>query len=149
MQCPRGAGIFSFGPVWPHPVVTGLTMTFAFLCGCSPVLEQPTSSCMPQAEPTKSVLACIGASKTVIWHGAYSGTTPKPLQLWSTRDLRSLRRPRPHHLKSDLVAKGTKRTSTGVVKSTYSGTNKLKGSQTYCKAFGRAVGQLARTWVSH
>jgi len=123
-------------------------MTFSFFCGNSPVLEQPTTSCMPKAEPMKSVLAGMAASKAVIWHGAYSGTTPKPLQLWSPRDLRPLVRPRPRHLKSDLVKKGTKRTSDGVVKDTYSGTKDLKASQTYCQQFGRAIGTLARTWVN-
>ena len=129
-------------------VVSGLTMTFSFFCGNSPVLEQPTTSCLPKAQPMKSVLAGMAASKHVVWHGAYSDTTPKPLQLWSPRDLGPLVRPRPRHLKSDLVKKGTKRTSDGVVKDTYSGTkDKLKDSQTYCRPFGRAIGILAQTWV--
>ena len=124
-------------------------MTFAFFCGCSPVLEQPTSSSMPKAEPTKSVLVGIAASKNVIWHGAYSHTTPKPLQVWSPRDLSALVLPRPRDLVSDLVKKGTKHTADGQVKSTYTGTrNKLKASQSYCRAFGSAVATLARTWVN-
>ena len=149
-QAPGPGGLKTFGVAWMNPqVVTGLTMTFAFFCGCSPVLEQPTSSSMPKAEPTKSVLAGMGASKHIIWHGAYSGTTPKPLQVWSPRDMSSLVRPRPRLLKSDLVNKGTKRTADGVLKTTYSGTkDKLKASQTYCKQFGRAMGTLAQTWVS-
>jgi hypothetical protein len=103
---------------------------------------------MPKVEPLKSVLACVEASKEVIWHGAYSGTTPKPLQLWSPRDLSSLVRPRPRNLESDLVKKGTKRTADGELKNTYSGTkDKLRASQTYCQQFGRAMGRLAHTWV--
>lgn len=104
---------------------------------------------MPKADPTKSVLAGMGASKHIIWHGAYGGTTPKPLQVWSPQDLRPLVRRRPLNLASDLVLKGTKRTSDGVEKHTYTGTKgKLKASQTYCNQFGRAVGTLARTWVN-
>jgi len=129
-------------------VVSGLTMTFAFFCGNSPVLEQPAGSCMPKAEPLKSVLEGMSASKHIIWHGAYSHTTPKPLQLWSPQHLGSLVRPRPRHLKSDLVKRGTKRTSDGVVK-TYSGAKDLlRGSQTYCPPFARAMGTLAQTWVN-
>jgi hypothetical protein len=129
-------------------VVTALTMTFAYLCGCSPVLEQPVTSCMPKAEPMQSVLGGIAASKHVIWHGAYSRTTPKPLQVWSSRNLSSLVQPRPVDLKSDLVNRCKKRTIDGQLRSTYTGTrNKLKASQTYCNAFGRAVATLARTFV--
>ena len=129
-------------------VVTALTMTFAYLCGCSPALEQPVTSCMPHAEPMKSVLGGIAASKYVIWHGAYSRTSPKPLQVWSPRDLSTLVRPRPVDLTSDLVKIGKKRTIDGQLKSTYTGSrDKLKASQAYCKAFGMAVATLARTFV--
>ena len=96
----------------------------------------------------KSVLGGIAASKYVIWHGSYSGTSPKPLQVWSSRDLSTLVRPRPVGLKSDLVKRGKKRTSDGQMKSTFTGIHtKLKSSQAYCKPFGKAVATLARTFV--
>ena len=44
-------------------VVTALAMMFAHFCGCSPVLEQPTTSCMPKAEPLQAVLHGIGSKK--------------------------------------------------------------------------------------
>ena len=47
--------------------VTALTVTFSYFCGCSPAFEQPTSSCMPKAEPMKSVLGGIAASRRIIW----------------------------------------------------------------------------------
>ena len=129
-------------------VVTALTMTFSYFCGCSPVLEQPVSSCMPKAEPMQSVLEGIAASSHIIWHGAYSRTTPKPLQVWSFQDLSTLQRPRPRHLVSDLSKKGTKRNTDGSLVTTYTGNkDKLKASQSYCRAFGKAVATLARTWV--
>ena len=60
-------------------VVTALTMTVSFLCGCNPVLEQPMNSCMPREEPLKSVLSAIGAHKFAVYHGAYSFETWKQL----------------------------------------------------------------------
>ena len=130
-----------------HKVVTALTMTLSYFCGCSPVLEQPISSTMPRLEPLKSVLAGIAAHKTVVWHGAYSGTSPKCLQLWSPRDLGDLVRPRPQLLSSNLVVT-KKRMVDGRMKSSYTGMkDKLKDSQTYCKAFGSAVATLVDDWV--
>ena len=129
-------------------VVTSLTMTIAHFCGCSPLLEQPTGSSMPKAEPLKSVLCGIGAKKTVIWHGAYSGQTPKPLQIWSPRDLYALVKPRPNNLVANLVINGTKRMNDGSEVKTYTGAKNMKASQTYCAAFGEAVASLARTWVN-
>ena len=114
---------------------TALTMMLAHFCGCTPVLEQPTSSVLPRLEPLNAVLNCIGAKKTIVWHGAYTGgTSPKPLQLWGPTDLSALTRPRPKHLHSDLVRRGQTRT-----KKTFTGTKALKGSQTYCMAFAKAV----------
>ena len=130
-------------------VVTALTMMFSYFCGCSPVLEQPTGSCMPKTEPLHTVLPGIGAKKWVIWHGAWGGTSPKPLQLWSARDLKALVRPRPKKMVSDsLVRKGQKRMSDNSTKATYTGTKALKQSQTYCMAFGKAVALLAKIWVT-
>lgn len=72
-------------------VVTSLVMAFGHWSGVNPVLEQPISSAMPRAEPLSSVLRSINASKHVVWHGAFSGESPKPLQLWSCQDLSALR----------------------------------------------------------
>jgi len=123
-------------------------MLFAQLCGCSPCLEQPTTSSMPKLQPLRAVLEAIGSGKAIIWHGAYSGKAPKPLQVWSTRDLKALVKLKPHNLVSDLVEKGTKRTSTGCIKKTYTGTKALKASQTYCLRFGKQVAALAKSWLS-
>ena len=102
---------------------------------------------MPKAEPLKSTLSGIGARRVVIWHGAYSGKTPKPLQLWSPRDLSALVRPRPKNLVDPLVKEGTKRMKDGSHARTYSGTRELKASQAYCAAFGKAVASLIGTWL--
>lgn len=107
-------------------------MAFAYLCGCSPCLEQPTTSSLPKLQPLRGVLESTASKKAVIWHGAYSGKAPKPLQVWSPRDLRVPVKPKPIGLVSDLWEPGTKRTSTGEIKQTYSGTKALKASQTYC-----------------
>ena len=90
-----------------------MAMLFAHLCGCSPVLEQPTSSVLPKLEPLKNVLEFIGSKKVVVWHGAYGGESHKPLQLWSPRDLSSLVKPKPKNLVSDLVEYGFKVCSNG------------------------------------
>ena len=112
-------------------VVTALAMLFAFLCDSSPALEQPASSVMPKMEPMKSVLTSIGAKKAIVWHGAYSGTSPKPLQLWSHQDLRDVARKKPRGIRDTLVSCEVKHSG----KIAYSGRKKeLKASQTYCMA---------------
>ena len=137
-------------------VVTALTMAFSFLCGCNPVLEQPLGSVMPKEEPLKFVLQAIGASKWVIYHGAYSAESRKPLQFWSPADLSSLVRPCPSHLHSDLTIRGVKRNRDGSIqydakgrpKKSWTGNrSKLKASQTYCEAFARQVAALVLEWL--
>ena len=107
----------------PSMVVTSLVMAIGFWSGCNPALEQPTTSDMPKCEPLKSVLAHTGASKHVCWHGSFGGESPKPLQLWSHRDLSQLVRGRPPAGASRLcTVQGT----------SYSGDHAaLKTSQTY------------------
>ena len=130
-------------------VVTALAIAFAYLCGCNPVLEQPTTSVLPKLEPLQSVLKSIGSTRVVIWHGAYSLESPKPLQLWSHRDLRTLQKPKPQNLVSDLVHYECKILSNGGTKTSYSGQrNALKASQTYCKPFGKAVASLVKSWLA-
>ena len=137
-------------------VVTALTMAFAFVCGCSPVLEQPSGSFMPKAQPLKSVLQAIYASKTLVYHGAYSHTTQKPLQLWSPADLQSLWRPRPPKMLSDLVTVRVKTNRDGSVRldargrpmRSWTGNKpKMRASQTYCPNFGKAVAKLAKYFL--
>ena len=137
-------------------VVTALTMLISYLCGCNPVLEQPMGSVMPLEEPLKSVLACIGASKFSVYHGAYSGESWKPLQLWSTADLQPLWRPRPPPRSSDLVTTAPKLNKDGSVQlddrgrpiMSWTGNKpKMQASQTYCRAFGSAVAKLLQSWL--
>ena len=104
-------------------------MFVAFLSLLKPVLEQPSGSVMPKAEPLRSVLAFIGADKVTCWHGAFGGESAKPLQLWSPahEDLKVLRRKKPSTGLKMLVAEDK---SQGVRK--YSGVRKmLKDSQAY------------------
>ena len=104
-------------------------MFVAFFSQLVPVLEQPSGSVMPKAEPLRSVLAYIGARKVTCWHGAFGGESAKPLQLWSPahEDLKVLWRKKPTTGMRTLVStdksKGVRR---------YSGVHRmLKGSQAY------------------
>ena len=128
-------------------VVTSLVIALGHFCGTSPVLEQPTTSCMPKLEPMRSTLASIGATKNVIWHGAYGGESSKPLQIWTARDISSLKRPKPLRSRSSLVH--SKETVVGgVTRRTFTGRAKaLKRSQAYSHEFGAAVAKLAQTWL--
>ena len=130
-------------------LVTALTMMLAHFCGNTPILEQPTTSVLPRLEPLHPVLNGIGAKKTIVWHGSYTGgTSPKPLQLWGPPVLSALVRPRPKHLKSDsLVRRGQSRTSS---KKYFTGTKALKGSETYSMDLGWLKLELPkhmRHWV--
>ena len=130
------------------PVVSALTIAFSYFVGCNPVLEQPNNSVMVLADPLASVLSAIGATKTFVWHGAYSGETPKGLQLWSTADLSALQRCRPCNL--DVVAtRGTRiDPDTGATVETWTGKKKeMKDSQTYCSSFGKAVAKVLNSWI--
>ena len=98
-------------------------------------------------EPLQSVLKFARCKRHHIWHGAYGGTSPKGLQLWSFRDLSALARPKPTHFVSNLCKLGVKMVD-GKEKKTYSGTKALKASQSYCKPFGKAVALLAKSWLS-
>ena len=120
-------------------VVTSLLMAVVFWSGANPVLEQPISSVMPKCEPLASVLASISAKKHTVWHGAYGGESPKPLQLWSPKDLSMLQRGRPKIRLSTLCSHRGKR---------YSGRKKaLQKSQAYSLEFGQAVAGVFKTWL--
>ena len=107
------------------------------------MLEQPTTSVMPRCEPLRSTLAYIKATKLIVWHGAYDGESPKPLQCWSAKDLDCLWRPRPKmSRKLQLVRQ------TGVGDKGYTGCHKaLRKSQTYSPAFGKAVASVVKGWL--
>jgi len=130
-------------------VVTSLVIALSHFCGASPVLEQPTTSCMPKLEPMVSTLASIGATKNVIWHGAYGGESPKPLQIWTARDISSLKRPKPLRPGSSLV-RNKETVVDGIKIKTFTGRVKaLKRSQAYSLEFGATVAKLAQTWLVH
>ena len=122
-------------------VVTSLVMAIAYWSGANPVLEQPTSSVMPKREPLCSVLASMKAKKHTVWHGAFNGESPKPLQLWSAQNLTTLQRGRPKMSLTKLcVTKGNR----------YSGKkDALRASQTYSHEFGRAVAKVFKTWLKN
>lgn len=122
-------------------VVTSLLMAVVFWSGANPVLEQPMSSVMPKCEPLCSVLASISANKHTVWHGAYGGESPKPLQLWSPKDLSALQRGRPMDRLLTLCVSRGKR---------YSGKKKaLQRSQAYSHEFGRAVAAVFKSWLKN
>ena len=121
-------------------VVTSLAMAIGHWRGANPVLEQPITYVMPRAEPLRSVLRSINASKHVVWHGAFSGESPKPLQIWSSKDLSALQRGRPLFRRFKQLCQSNGKS--------YSGHRKaFKRSQTYTHEFGRAVVGVVKPWV--
>lgn len=122
-------------------VVTSLMMAVAYWSGAHPVLEQPITSVMPKCEPLCSVLASMNAKKYVVWHGAFGGESPKPLQLWSSQSLSVLQRGRPKAQLAKLcIAKGRR----------YTGQKKaLQRSQAYSNEFGRAVAGIIKSWLKN
>ena len=121
-------------------VVTSLVMAIGHWSGVNPVLEAPTTSAMPRAEPLCSVLQFINASKHVVWLGAFSGESPKPLQIWSRQDLSALQHGRPssHRFSKLCNTKGK----------SYSGNRKaLHRSQAYTREFGKAVAGVVKHWL--
>ena len=114
--------------------VTSLLFALSWLCGNSPILEQPLNSCMPKAQPLQGVLQVTGSRKTVTWHGAYEkkGAPPKPLQLHSPHhSVSCLRRAKPKDRVADHSRLWRKEAN-----GKYSGIKpKLKQSQTYCPGF--------------
>jgi hypothetical protein len=122
--------------------VTGLLYLLADLFGDSPVLEQPLTSCLPLLPDVRLVLAYTKSEKTVTWHGAFGGLSPKGLQLHHTSDeFRSLSRRRPKQQLTTLCdmgfAKCGKRTYTGKKQA-------LKDSEAYSMEFAAAISSV--TW---
>jgi hypothetical protein len=115
---------------------------------CFFLLEQPMSSLMIHHPRMQEVCRHFVIYKAFVWLGAYGGGSPKPTYLWSghkfveqlagrtiTRDTMWRDAPQMSVYSSD--SNGRKRVSGGP---------KLKSSQAYPLAFGRAV---ARTFVDH
>jgi hypothetical protein len=89
--------------------VTALGIFLGALCGLLSILEQPTSSVMPRTPSLQNVFAFFNFHRQVVWMGAYSGPSPKPLQLWHppSLDLSRLGRPKPIGLDAGLVMQGS------------------------------------------
>ena len=104
------------------------------------MLEQPITSAMLRAEPLSSVLRSINGSKHVVWHGAFSGESPKPLQIWSCQDLSAMQRGSPFARRFKKLVQTKGKSYTGIRKA-------LKGSQTYTRGFGRAVAGVVKQWL--
>ena len=122
-------------------VVTSLMMAIGHWSGAHPVLEQPISSVMPKCEPLCSVLKMMNAKKHIVWHGAFNGESPKPLQLWSPQDLSALQLGRPKVRLSKLCTTKGRR---------YSGKKRaLQRSQAYSHDFGKAVAEVFKTWLKN
>ena len=116
--------------------VTALGICLGVLCGLFPVLEQPVSSVMPRTPSLHSVLSFFNFHRQVVWMGAFSGPSPKPLQLWHPfrLGLSRLQRPRPVGLDAGLVLQGADGSWTGVKE-------RLETSEHYTFEFGCAVAE--------
>jgi hypothetical protein len=117
--------------------VTGLLYLMADLFGCSPVLEQPLTSCLPSIPEVRLVLDYTKATKTITWHGAFGGSTAKGLQLHHTKDaFKSLRRRRPDKMPATLCAAGVAKCG----KRTYTGKKDImKDSEVYTMEFAAEI----------
>lgn len=116
--------------------VTALGIFLGALCGLLSILEQPTSSVMPRTPSLQNVFAFFNFHRQVVWMGAYSGPSPKPLQLWHppSLDLSRLGRPKPIGLDAGLVMQGADGSWTGVK-------DRLETSEHYTFEFGCAVAE--------
>ena len=116
--------------------ITAIGIFLAALCGLLPVLEQPSSSVMPRTPSLRNVFEFFGFYRQVVWMGAFSGPSPKPLQLWHlpSLDLCRLGRPKPTGLDAGLVVQGNDGSWTGVK-------DRLEISEHYTFEFGCAVAE--------
>jgi hypothetical protein len=119
--------------------ITSLIWFLSWLQDSHPALEQPANSVLPKAEPLASVLSFTCANKTMTWLGAFSGSSPKPLQIWHiAEEYSELRRPRPDsnetpdRLYSVAVGPGGQKRFSGKK-------GLMKESQAYTCNFARAV----------
>jgi hypothetical protein len=121
--------------------VASLVFFVAASSSLSPVLEQPLTSVMVKCCPLSTVLACTGAIKTVVWHGAFGGKTPKPLQLWHVHPSyrRMSERGRPSFKGSAKLVRRH-----GCDGKKFTGGKHVTKSQAYSKEFGTAVAKITR-----
>jgi hypothetical protein len=124
-----------------NKMVTNLVAIFgfAFVLGHHLFLEQPPTSLMRQYEPMKSFIS--GCLKYTIrtWLGAFSASTPKPIDVLSTdKEIETLRRPEPKDLQ--LLCKPCKTGLRGKKKA-------MTESQAYPLEFGRHVAKLYKTVI--
>ena len=111
-------------------------------CCCRYTIEQPISSIVEVFPVMKRLLQITEASRVVTWLGEFEAPSPKPIKLWTTsawvKDLRRKRSCRP----------ALKPSSSLVVKRGWQVTGvkaKLKESQTYPKAFGKAAARARKS----
>lgn len=97
-------------------------------------LEQPGSSCMVKHPWLLNVLSWACAQKHTTYLGAYGSKTAKPVQLWSTRDLNALARPKPN-LEESLATREPGGGFTGIQPA-------LQESEVYPELFGLAVANI-------
>ena len=120
--------------------VSALLYLLAHMVGLLPVLEQPTSSVMPDCPIMSAVLQFTSSKKTVTYMGQFNGPSQKPLQLWSPWNrLGHLERCRPVGMDSvPLVDRHeNSRQFTGRK-------DLLLESQAYTVEFGKAVSELCK-----
>ena len=119
-------------------VTTALMMALCYWQGNDPILEQPGGSTMPKCPPMRNVLAHTQATKLVTWHGAFGGSSPKPLQLWSPdRRIAYLRRSR-----CDVTAEERLAETHGEHGEKFTGSGIMRESQTYSREFGHAIANM-------
>ncbi|CAL1163127.1 unnamed protein product [Cladocopium goreaui] len=118
--------------------VSALLYLLAFLLGLWPVIEQPTSSVLPDCLAMKVVLQFTRSVKCQTYMGSYGGPSQKPLQLWSPFNRISvLERRRPVDMMSEPLVRRHGDQFTG-----HKG--RLTESQEYTRAFGRAVLEMCK-----
>jgi len=116
--------------------VSALLYLLAFLLGLWPVIEQPTSSVLPDCMAMKVVLQFTRSIKCQTYMGSYGGPSQKPLQLWSPFNrISMLERRRPVDMMSEPLVRRHGDQFTGHK-------DRLMESQEYTRAFGRAVMEM-------
>ena len=117
--------------------LSGLLLFLGFLLELMGVLEQPTSSVLPDSACCAAVLRFMQAEKVVTYHYAFGGATLKPLQLWSPARgvIRPLYRDYPAEASSAYNGLAVRDGSGG-----FTGQKtELRESQQYSREFGLAV----------
>ena len=127
--------------------VSSLLVFLGGLLNLVPVIEQPTSSCLPKIAPMRTVLTFRNACSTTVWLGAFGAPSPKPVKLWaSSPQFQALKRPKPKKENSEPCNNSAALTQKGISKktgkATFSGKRNLTASEEYPFAFGLAVADV-------